>query len=87
MFKLTWGDVWRGLVMAVLGPVAIAILGVVGAIVTAPGFDVFSVDFIQLFKDLTNTFIVAAYGAGSAYLLKNLLTDDNQNFLGIETRS
>lgn len=87
MFKLTWGDLWRGIVMAILGPVAVAIFGVLGAVITVPGFDVFSVDFILLFKNLTNALIVASYSAGSAYILKNLLTDDQQNFLGIETKS
>ena len=87
MFKLTWGDLWRGIVMAILGPVAVAIFGVLGAVITVPGFDVFSVDFILLFKNLTNALIVASYSAGSAYILKNLLTDDQQNFLGIENKS
>lgn len=87
MFRLSWGDVWRGLVMAVLGPVAVAIFGVLGTVITVPHFDVFSVDFLQVLKDLTNAMIVASYGAGSAYILKNLLTDENQNFLGIETES
>lgn len=87
MFKLTWGDFGRGLVMAVLGPVTVAIFGVLGAVITAPGFDVFTVDFITLFKSLTNTLIVASYSAGSAYLLKNLLTDSNQNFLGISSKT
>ncbi len=87
MFTLTWGDLGRGLVMAVLGPVAIAIFAVLGSVITAPGFDVFTVDFISLFKNLTNTFIVASYSSGSAYILKNLLTDKNQNFLGIPSKS
>ncbi len=87
MFKLTLGDLWRGLVMAVLGSVVVAIFGVLGAVITAPGFDVFTVDFISLFKNLTNVFIVASYSSGSAYLLKNLLTDSNQNFLGIPSKS
>lgn len=87
MLKLSLGDLWRGLVMAMLGPVAVAILGVLGAIITAPNFDVFSVEYIQLFKNLTNVFIVASYSAGSAYLLKNLLTNENRDFLGIKTSS
>ena len=86
MFTLTVGDVWRGLVMAILGAVAMAWLGVLGAIIQAPGFDVFTVDFIALFKNLTNAMIVSAYSASSAYILKNLLTDENQNFLGIKTK-
>lgn len=83
MFKLTWGDFLRGLVMAVLGPLAVAIFGVLGAVINAPGFDVFTVDFVALFRSLTNTFIVASYSSASAYILKNLLTDDKQRFLGI----
>ncbi len=72
--------------MAVLGAVAVAWMGVLGAIIQAPGFDVFSVDFVQLFKDLTNTFIVAAYSSGTAYLIKNFFTDENKNFLGMKTK-
>ncbi len=87
MFKITLGDLWRGLVVAVLGPVAVAIFAVLGAVITAPGFDVFSVDYISLFRDLANTLIVSAYGSGAGYILKNLLTDKDQNFLGIETKS
>lgn len=86
MFTLTVGDIFRGLVMAVLGAVAVAWMGVLGAVIQAPGFDVFTVDFIQLFKALTNTMVVAAYSSGSAYILKNLLTDENKNFLGIKTK-
>lgn len=87
MFKLSWGDIWRGLIMAVLGPLAVAVFGVLGAVITAPNFDVFEVAWVQVLKDLTNAMIVASYSAASAYLLKNLLTDDRQNFLGIETKS
>lgn len=87
MFTISLGDVWRAAVMAVLAPVAVAIFGVLGAVIQAPGFDVFTVDWGTLFRELTNTFIVAAYSSGSAYILKNLLTDKNQNFLGIPTKS
>lgn len=87
MFKLSWGDLWRGLVMAVLGPVSVAIFGVLGAVINAPGFDAFTVNYLQLFHDLTNTLIVASFSAGSAYILKNLLTDDKGNFVGIPTKS
>lgn len=85
MFRLTIGDLWRGLIMAVAGPVMVAVFGVVGTLVSVPGFDVFSVDFGQLLKDLTNAMIIASYSAGAGYLLKNLLTDDNQHFLGIKS--
>lgn len=87
MFTLSWGDIWRGLVMAVLGPVAVAIFGVLNGVILAPGFDVFAVDWVTLFKGLTNAFIVSAYSGFVGYILKNLLTDSNQNFLGIPTKS
>lgn len=73
--------------MAILVPVTIAILAVLNRIVTDPAFDVFSLDFIALFKELTNVFIIAAYSGFSSYLMKNLLTDDNRNFLGIDVKS
>jgi len=72
--------------MAIIAPVTIAILGVFSRVITSD-FDVFSLDFIALFKDLTNVFIIASYSAGSSYILKNLLTDDEDNFLGIKTKS
>lgn len=87
MFRLSLGDLWRGMMMAVIAPLSIAVFGVLGAVILVPDFDVFSVDFVQLLRDLTNVFIVSSYSAGSSYLIKNLLTDENQNFLGIETRS
>lgn len=78
---------WRGLIMAVLGPVVAALFAVLGAVIIAPGFDVFSVAWVPLFKSLTNVFIIASYSSGSAYILKNLLTNDQQQFLGIPTNT
>lgn len=86
MFKLSLGDLFRGLVMAIIAPVTIAILGVFSQIITSD-FDVFSLDFVALFKDLTNVFIIASYSAGSTYILKNLLTTDEGHFLGIDVKS
>jgi hypothetical protein len=83
MFRLTIGDFFRGLLIAVMTPVMVAFLAVLNRVVTDPGFDVFSLDFVALLKELTNVFIVSAYGGSSAYIIKNLLTDSNQNFLGI----
>lgn len=87
MFKLSLGDLWRGLVMAVFGAGSVAVLGTVGAVVLDPAFDLFTTDFAALLKSLANSMVVASWSAGSSYLLKNLLTDDRQNFLGIKTRS
>lgn len=73
--------------MAVLTPVMVAILAVFNRVITDPAFDVFSLDFVALMKELTNTFIVAAYGGGASYLMKNLLTDSDRRFLGIDVKS
>lgn len=73
--------------MAVAAPAAVAIFAVLGAVINSPGFDVFTVAWSPLFHNLVNTLIVTSYGAGTGYILKNLLTDDNQNFLGIPTKS
>ncbi len=84
MLTLTKGDWVRGLAMAILSPVAVAIFAVLGAVVNAPGFDVFLVDWLALGRSLINILIVTSYGAGSGYILKNLLTDHNDNLLGIK---
>ena len=73
--------------MAVLGPVAVALFGVLNGVILAPGFDVFAVEWVPLFKGLTNAFIVSSYSGFMGYIIKNLLTDENQNFLGIPTKS
>lgn len=82
MFKLTLGDWGRGFIVAVLSAVAVAIVGVLNKVIT-PDFDVFTLDYITLFKDLTNTFIISAYSSAAGYLLKNLLTDDSKKFMGV----
>lgn len=87
MFKLSAGDFWRGFIVAVLGAFMVAVFGVLNAVISAPNFDVFEVAWLQVFKDLTNAVIIAVYASGSSYLLKNLLTDSNKNFLGIKTKS
>lgn len=83
MFKLSAGDLVRGLVMAILAPVMLAVFAVLNRVVTDPAFDVFSLDFVALFKELTNVFIIAAYVGGSSYLVKNLLTSDDGKFLKV----
>lgn len=87
MLKLSLGDLWRGLVVAVTSALMIAVIGVLGAVINAPHFDLWLVDWVGLGRALANSSTVAAFGAGSGYLLKNLLTDDQQNFLGINTRT
>lgn len=87
MFKITLGDLWRGLLMAMLGPVIVAATAVTGAVILDPNFDAFSSDYLTLLRNLTNALIVASYSSGTGYILKNLLTDDNHDFLGIKSKS
>lgn len=83
MFKLSLGDFGRGLIIAILSPAIVALLSVLGAIINTPGFDAWAVDYGTLFHNLTNTLIVASYGAGVGYITKNLLTNDEGKFLGL----
>lgn len=83
MFKLSLGDVGRGLLVAILAPLFVGVTTVLGAIINAPGFDVRAVEYGELFFSLINTSIVVSYGAGVGYILKNLLTNDEGKFLGI----
>lgn len=87
MFTISLGDLWRGLITAVLAAASVAAFNVLSAVILAPNFDFFSVDWVTVFKSLTNALIVSSYGGFSGYILKNLLTDKNQNFLGIQTKN
>lgn len=83
MFTLQMRDFLLGLAMAVFAPAATAGFAVIGAIVSAPGFDAWAVDYGTLFHNLTNTLIVVSYSSGAGYIMKNLLTDSQGRFLGV----
>lgn len=73
--------------MAVLGPVMLAAFAALGAVINEPNFNVFLVDWSVVGKSVINVSFIAAYISASSYIVKNLLTDKNQNFLGIPTKS
>lgn len=83
LFTLQWKDVLLGLVVAVASPLAMAVFSVIGAVVTAPGFDAWSVDYGILFHNLVNISIVVSYSSFTGYIIKNFLTTDSGKFLGI----
>ena len=87
MFRLSVGDLWRGLVVAIASALFVAIHSVIGTVINTPDFDVFTVDYIFVLKELVNTSVVVGYSAGMGYLIKNLLTDESGNVLKIETHS
>lgn len=83
LFKISLGDVGRGLLVAVLGPLFISILAALSSIILAPGFDVALVNWSGLFHDLINISIVSSYTGFAGYISKQLITDDQGNILGI----
>lgn len=85
MFKISLGDVGKGLLMAILAPSFVALTAVLGVVIQAPGFDVFSVNWHVLGHNLINTEIVVSYGAFVGYLAKNFFTDNQGNLLGINS--
>ncbi len=86
LMKLSFGDIGRGLAVAVLGPLFISVVAALGSIILAPGFDVSLVNWSVLGHSLINISIVSAYGGFSGYISKQLLTDEQGNILGIGSR-
>jgi hypothetical protein len=73
-FNLNWGDVLRGLIVAVLSGIALPLL----AVIQTPDFSIAMVNWNQVL-------VLAANGglaAMAAYLTKNLFTDSAGKFAG-----
>lgn len=75
MFTINFGDVFRGLAVAVLGGAFLAIIGIVGSV----GFDVFSADWANIGRLAVN----GGFGGLIGYLSKNFLTSNDGKLLGI----
>lgn len=75
MFQLGWNDLAKGAVTAFI----VAIITVLYGVINAPGFDLFAVEWSQVFQASLNAAIVALFG----YLGKNLLSDKDGKFLGV----
>lgn len=72
--NLSLGDFGRGLVMAVLGGLALPIL----AAIQTPGFDVFQADW----KVIGILAINGAVAAFASYIIKNTFSTSDGKFLG-----
>lgn len=86
IFKLSFGDLGRGLIVAILGPLVVSIIATLGSIISAPGFDVALVDWASLGHILLNISIVSSYTGFAGYLSKQLITSDQGNILGVGDR-
>ena len=74
LFKLNGRDFINGLVMAVIGGVALPVL----AALQTPGFSIFTADWNNIGALAVNGATLAA----ASYLLKNFATDTNGKVLG-----
>lgn len=83
MFKLSLRDVGLGLIVATAAPLFLALTAILGAVINAPGFDAWSVDYGALFHSLVNSAIVSSYGGFTGYIVKNFFTSGQGNLFGI----
>lgn len=86
MFKLSWGDVNKGLLVAIFAPVVSSVTVVLGTVINSAGFDVFLVDWSALSHNLINISIISAYGGFTGYLAKNFFSDYQGNVLSVGSK-
>lgn len=82
LYSLNKGDFIRGLITAVFAGVAVAIGSVLNGVFTADGFDVFSVDWGMVGKNMVNAAVIGAQGGFAGYIAKNFLSDNKGALLG-----
>lgn len=75
IFKLDWGSIADAVVMAI----AFAVLGAAVSIVSAPNFDVLSLNWPQVSDNMLNLAVIA----GVVTLGKELLSTNDGSVLGI----
>lgn len=75
LYKICSNDVVKGLVTAILA----AVIMTVWSVVSQNGFDAFATDWSEVAKSVINVSIVSFF----AYIIKNLLTDENGRVLGV----
>lgn len=75
LYKICSNDVVKGLVTAILA----AVIMTIWSVVSQNGFDAFATDWAEVTKSVINVSIVSFF----AYIIKNLLTDENGRVLGV----
>jgi len=74
MFTLNWNDVLRGLVVAILTGAFVSVMGLFDS-----SFDVFTADWIAIFKQAVNGGFYAFVG----YIIKNFITSTDGRIAGV----
>lgn len=74
MFTINYGDIFRGIVVAILTGAFLAVSGTLSSV----GFDVFTADWVQIGKTVVN----GGFAAFIGYIVKNLITANNGKVLG-----
>lgn len=82
MFRLNLTDLVKGLVSAVGAAAVLAGWQVVGAVIGAPDFNAFSVDWVLVGQNAINAAIIGAQGGFSGYLAKNFFTNSEGKLFG-----
>lgn len=82
MYKLQSSDWIKGLITAGLAGLLISLASVIHGVVTSPGFDVFSLDWHEVIRNMVNMGIIGAEGGFAGYIAKNFLSNENGAFLG-----
>lgn len=68
-FSLNRYDAYKGAQMYVITMIVMS----VGGVVMTAGFDVFTADWVEIFKNAINVSVVSTF----SYVIKNFLTDRN----------
>ncbi len=76
LYRLGSVDFIKGAAAAVLGGVVVGVVTVLHTLVSAPGFDVFQIDWVGLGHNLVNSVIIGAEGGIGGYLAKNFLSNE-----------
>lgn len=82
MFTLNKADLVKGLATAVAGGVLLAVGTVVHGVISTTGFNVFAVDWTQVFQDTVNAAIIGGEAGFAGYIAKNFFSDSNGAVLG-----
>ena len=75
MFKISLGDIFRAIVIAIVTGAVLATIGTV----SAHGFDVFTADWLTIGRDFVN----GGFSGFVGYIVKNMLTDSQGKFLKV----